>query len=87
MAKLRLKTTALLNEAYPQSSEALNFRTRGMQDRLSNDADVLQSMSSPGLLEVAAAAAGAIRFRNVEDLDCEILAMKVMPDNVHLFLN
>jgi hypothetical protein len=27
MAKLRLKTTALLNEAYPQSSEALNFRT------------------------------------------------------------
>jgi hypothetical protein len=59
----------------------------GMQDRLSNDVDVLQSMSSAGLLEVAAAAAGAIRFRNVEDLDCEILAMKVMPDNVHLFLN
>ncbi len=38
------------------------------------------------LLEVAAAA-GAIRFRNVEDLDCEILAMEVMPDHVHLFLN
>jgi hypothetical protein len=29
-----------------------------MQDRLSNDVDVLQSMSSPGLLEVAAAGAG-----------------------------
>jgi hypothetical protein len=57
----------------------------GMQDRLSNDVDVLQSMT--GLLEVAAAAAGAIRFRNVEDLDCEILAMEVMPDHVHLFLN
>src|ERR1700737_2929416 len=34
----------------------------GMQDRLTNDVDVLQSMSSPGLLEVAAAAGGTIRF-------------------------
>jgi hypothetical protein len=39
----------------------------GMQDRLSNDVDVLQSLSSPGLLEVAAAAGAAVRFRNVDD--------------------
>jgi hypothetical protein len=76
-----------LEEDLPESFRIFN---PALVDRsLLGDARLalLQSMSSPGLLEVAAAAAGAIRFRNVEDLDCEILAMEVMPDHVHLFLN
>jgi hypothetical protein len=39
----------------------------GMRDRLSKDVDVLQSSSSPSLLEVAAAAGEIVRFQNVED--------------------
>ena len=58
----------------------------GMQDRLSNDVDVLQSMSSPGLLEVAAAAAGAIRFRNADDPEPQEPYIEIAPPEADPYL-
>jgi hypothetical protein len=58
----------------------------GMQDRLSNDVDVLQSMSSPGLLDVVAAAAGAIRFRNADDPEPQEPYIEIAPPEADPYL-
>jgi hypothetical protein len=58
----------------------------GMQDRLSNDVDVLQSLSSPGLLEVAAAAGESVRFRNAEDPEPQEPYIEIAPPEADPYL-